>query len=248
MHASPSVLAVTCLAFEARIAAGRGVRVFCAGDRSRLPGRLDRAAAGDCLGIVSFGVAGGLDPALAPGDLVVASSVVAEDRRFVADDGWARALVAMLPGAVHASISGVEAPVADPAAKRSLRQLHRTAAVDTESHLAARVAARHRLPFAAVRVILDPATRRLPPAALLPLRPDGTADVRAVLRSVWREPAQVVDLLKIVTDASLAWSILARGRRLLGDGLGFPHVAVERGDVLASDESRLVAQPAAGSS
>ena len=66
MDTGHSVLAVTCLAFEARIAAGRGVRVFCASERDRLLARIDAAAAGGCCGIVSFGVAGGLDPCSCP--------------------------------------------------------------------------------------------------------------------------------------------------------------------------------------
>ena len=247
MDGGHPILAVTCLAFEARIAAGTGVRVFSATERPGLLARLEAATASGCCGIISFGVAGGLDPALAPGARVIATSVVTDTGRVRADEAWARALLAAMPGSVHADISGVDAPVADPAGKQALRRSHRTVAVDTESHIAAAVAARRGLPFAAVRVILDPARRRLPPAALLPLRRDGTADFLAVLRSVRQDPAQVPDLLKIIADASLAWSTLARGRRLLGDGFGFPRAATARADQIAAREPGILAQPAAGS-
>jgi hopanoid-associated phosphorylase len=247
MDAGHSVLAVTCLAFEGRIAAGRGVRIFCASERDRLSARIEAAAAGGCCGIVSFGVAGGLDPLLAPGDLVIASSVVTDQHRYRADEAWARALLAAVPGSVHADISGAEAPLADPADKRVLRRAHRTAAVDTESHIAAAVAARRGVPFAAVRVVLDPAHRSLPPAALVPLRRDGSADVRAVFGSVRKDLAQVPNLLRIVADASLAWSTLARGRRRLGHALGFPGaVARERAEI-AAEPAAMLAQSAAGS-
>ena len=227
------VLAVTCLAFEARIAAGRGVRVFCASERERLVERVDAA------------VAGGLDPGLAPGTRIVAASIVTDHGRHRADEAWARALLAALPGAVHADISGADAPVADPAGKRAMRRSHRTMAVDTESHVAAAVAASRGLPFAAVRVILDPAHRRLPPAALVPLRHDGRADVRAVLGSVRQDPAQLPDLLRIVADASLAWSTLARDRRRLGQAFAFPRaVAAPREETAAA---AILAQSAAGS-
>jgi adenosylhomocysteine nucleosidase len=247
MDTGHAVLAVTCLAFEGRIAAGGGVRIFCASERDRLPARIEAAATGDCCGIVSFGVAGGLDPLLLPGDLVIASSVVTDHDRYRTDEAWTRALLAAVPGSVHADISGADAPLVDPADKRALRQAHRTAAVDTESHIAAAVAARRGVPFAAVRVVLDPAHRSLPPAALVPLRRDGRADIGAVLDSVRRAPAQVPNLLRIVADVSLAWSTLARGRRRLGHALGFPRaVAPERAQI-AADAGAILAQSAAGS-
>jgi hypothetical protein len=62
-----------------------------------------------------------------------------------------------------------------------------------ESHIAAAEA--HGLPFAACGVIIDPAHRVLPPAALVNLRPDGTPDIAAVLRSVIRQPYQLPALL-----------------------------------------------------
>lgn len=247
MDAGHPVLAVTCLAFEARIAAGHGVRVFCATERRRLLARLEAAAASGCCGIVSFGVAGGLDPALAPGDRIIATSVVTDHGRYRADEAWARALLAALPGSVHADISGADAPLADPAEKLMLRRSHRTVAVDTESHIAASVAARRGVPFAAVRVVLDPAWRRLPPAALVPLLRDGAADVRAVLRSVRQQPAQVPNLLRIMADASFAWSALARDRRRLGHALGFPRAAAPYREEFAAGEAAILAQSAAGS-
>lgn len=247
MDTGQPVLAVTCLAFEGRIAAGRGVRIFCASERDRLPARIEAAAAGGCCGIVSFGVAGGLDPLLLPGDLVIASSVVTDQDRYRTDEAWARALLAAVPGSVHADISGADAPLSDPADKRALRQAHRTVAVDTESHIAASVAARRGVPFAAVRVVLDPAHRSLPPAALVPLRRDGRADVGAVLDSVRRVPAQVPNLLRIVADVSLAWSTLARGRRRLGHALGFPRAVAPQRAAIAAEAAAILAQSAAGS-
>lgn len=241
------ILAVTCLAFETRIAAGRGVRTFCASGRERLLDRVDAAAAAGCVGIVSFGVAGGLDPVLVPGDRIIATSVVTDAGRYRADEAWARALLAALPGSMRADISGVDAPIASPADKLALHRSHRTAAVDTESHIAAAVAARRGLPFAAVRVVLDPAHRRLPPAALVPLRHDGSADVRAVFGSVRRNPAQLPKLLRIIADASCAWSTLARDRQRLGPAFGFPRAAALQRDEIAEEAAVVLVQSAARS-
>lgn len=229
------------------MAAGPGVEVLCATHALQLRKQLQLATASAArCGVFSFGVAGGLDPALAPGDWIIASSVVSDAGRFRVDPEWATALMAALPGAVHADVAGIDSPLADPADKLRLRRRFGAVAVDTESHIAAAVAARQGLPFAAARVVLDPARRRLPPAALVPLRPDGTADVRAVLRSVWRTPSQLPRLLVLTAEGLLARAALAGGRERLGDSLGLPGAAQPE-ERFSPAEPELFAQPAASS-
>ncbi|MGA7489075.1 MAG: hypothetical protein WBW74_19300 [Xanthobacteraceae bacterium] len=237
MSTRGDVVAVTCLALEARIALGPGVSVIC-NHASQLVASLDRAAKRGASGIISFGIAGGLAPDLVAGDWVVGANVRTEREHFPTDRGWARALVEALPGAVHADIIGADAPVADPADKRRLHARTGAVAVDTESHIAARIAAAYRIPFAACRAVIDPAHSVLPPAAVIGLRHDGTPDVLAVLRSVMRQPRQLPALTRTALEARTAGAALRRGRRLLGVGLGFPYfseltvgdsVAVETG-------------------
>jgi hypothetical protein len=127
-----------------------------------------------------------------------------------------------LPEAVHADIAGADAPVADPDAKRRLRDATGATAVDMESHVAARIAADYDIPLAACRVVIDPVHRRLPPAALVGLKPKGTVDFLAVLRSIAQRPSQLPALLGIAFEARAAQAALVRGRRLLGARLGFP--------------------------
>ncbi len=81
-----------------------------------------------------------------------------------------------------------------------------------ESHVAARLAALHGLPFAALRVVADPAERSLPPAALVGMRPDGTTDIGAVLRSLGRAPRQLPGLIRTGLDARAAFSALKSSR------------------------------------
>jgi hopanoid-associated phosphorylase len=214
-------IAVTCLAFESRIAAGPGVAVLH-GHVPNLRTALENAIGRGCSGIISFGIAGGLAPDLEPGAWVVASGVVAAHKRYPTDRDWARRLLQALDCAVHADIAGVDAPVIEPVDKRRLRDATESIAVDMESHIAAAAAEAHGLPFAACRVIIDPAHRALPPAALVNLRPDGTPDIAAVLRSVLKQPRQLPALLRIAADARAAQLALRAGRRRLGAGLSFP--------------------------
>jgi adenosylhomocysteine nucleosidase len=213
-----SVIAVTGLAFEAKIAGG----VAVVRDGGRTTATLDAAIARGGRGIMSFGIAGGLAPGLQPGQWVVASTVVSERGRHEVDRPWSERLLNALPGALHAAIAGVDSPVRDALAKRALFVHTGALVVDMESHLAARIAAAHGLPFAACRVIIDPAHRDLPPAALLSLRPNGIPDWVAVLRSVVEQPNQLPGLMRLALDASIARAALRRGRAALGPSLAFP--------------------------
>src|SRR5215470_4772056 len=75
------VVAVTCLALEARIALGPGVAVIC-NHASELVAALEAAAKRGAAGIISFGIAGGLAPDLSAGDWVVGSGVRTEQGHF----------------------------------------------------------------------------------------------------------------------------------------------------------------------
>jgi hypothetical protein len=118
-------------------------------------------------------------------------------------------------------IVGVDEVLSHPAAKRALGAATGAAAADMESHVVADVAARHGLPFAVVRVIADPAGRSVPQAALAGMRPDGTMDVGACLRSLVRNPAEVPTLAWVAVDTARAMLRLSRCVQLAGPGLGF---------------------------
>jgi hopanoid-associated phosphorylase len=215
------IIAVTCLSFEAQVAAGPGVSVLF-GAAQRYVDKLEAAVEAGGSGIISIGIAGGLAPGLAPGDWVIASGVITDGGRIPTDSRWSQKLLSALPHAVHADISGVDAPVVAEADKRALHETHGTVACDMESHIAARIAARHGVPFAACRVIIDPAERTLPPAALVGMRADGRPDVFAVVRSLCQQPRQLFALLRVVADLRAARSALSDGRRRLSGNLSFP--------------------------
>jgi hopanoid-associated phosphorylase len=228
------VIVVVGLAFEARIAAGPGMRVICGGDGRDLPATIARAIAQGCQGLVSFGVAGGIAPALKPGDCIVASAVLSGQNLLPTDPQWSRRLLQVIPKPVHGMVLGVPATVADPADKRALHLRTGAVAVDMESHIVAKAAAEHRLPMAAIRVITDPAERALPKSALTATRPDGTIDVGGVLRSLLRQPREIGALFQSALDTRVAYASLRRGRELLGPGLGLPEF---QGDEIVAEQA-----------
>jgi hopanoid-associated phosphorylase len=215
------VIVVVGLAFEARIAAGPGVHVICSGDGRNLAAQISSAIVSQKFrGLISFGVAGGLAPDLRPGTCVVGSAILSGEARMPTDPTWSQKLMKAIPDAVHGLLVGVPAPVADPAAKRALYQKTGALAVDMESHIVAAVAAVHGLPVAAIRVITDPAVRALPEAAVAAMRPNGTTDIAAMIRSVVRRPQELPALMRTALDARAARATLMRGRQVLGPSLG----------------------------
>jgi hopanoid-associated phosphorylase len=216
------VIVVTGLAWEARIAEGPGVRaIIGAVDARRLAARLESEVARDACAIVSFGIAGGLAPHLAPGACIIARAIVTREARWTCDETWTLAMRERLAGTAEGDVAGSDVPVATSADKRAWHAATRALAIDTESHVAASIAAAHRLPFAAVRVVADPASRHLPAAALGALRAGGTIDHRRVLRSLARRPAQLPSLMRTAIDARAAFRALRRARSRLGARFGF---------------------------
>jgi adenosylhomocysteine nucleosidase len=163
------IIAVTGLKTEAKLIAGPRVRtVSGGGDAAGLIRALEVAVANKVSAIISFGVAGGLKPGLAPGSKLVARSVITEDGgRYHGDPVWSQRLSMVLGDATIADKVGIDAPVVGHADKHALHIKTGAHAADMESHIAAHIAAAHKLPFAAFRVVADPAYRQLPHAALV---------------------------------------------------------------------------------
>lgn len=237
----PRFVAVTGLAFEARIVAGPGVTVVCGGGQLELRRSLDAAIRKGCNGVLSFGIAGGVAPHLRPGACVVARTIISGQNRYPSDSAWAKSLIGTLRrrsvrgiGLQRVSfgdIVGSDAPVGTVAAKRRLYEDTGAVAVDMESHIAARIAVEHGVPFAAIRVITDPFDRELPPAALVATDADGSVNFPAILRSLRKHPGQVPMLLRLALDSWAARRALVPSRRFLGPNLGLPEFAEELLDV-----------------
>lgn len=220
------VLAVTGLAKEARLAAGPGVvAIGAGGNPQRLRALLEARTPPDCRAVVSIGIAGGLAPDLVPGDVVIATEIVARDRSYPSDGAIADALMGRLAGfgsVRRAAVAGVETAILAVADKADLHAHTGAAAVDMESQVAAAFAARHGLPFAAIRVVCDPAGRAIPAFAAQALKPNGEPDIVAVLTAILRDPRQIGTLVHLARDSGRAFAALKRCRPLLGASLGVP--------------------------
>ncbi|HZV20311.1 MAG TPA: phosphorylase [Hyphomicrobiales bacterium] len=219
-HETRPVIAAVGLDFEARAVRGPGVAVIYGQSRSKYLQELHSKARLGARGVISFGIAGGISPRLRPGDIVVAEAVVTASGIFHTSREWSRALRQALPKAHYMPIFGAEAPVLTVLEKEALWSATGAGTVDMESSAAAEVAAHHKLPFAALRVVLDPAHRPIPLSAIAGARADGKTDGTAVLRSLMRRPQDFRGVLRLANDTRIATQALFRCRQSLGPFLG----------------------------
>jgi hopanoid-associated phosphorylase len=180
-----------------------------------------RLVAEGATGLISFGTAGGLAPKLAAGDVVVATEVSgASGGAVAAERSWSDALAAAASAgglALHlGAVRAVDRPVTAAEAKAALYRAGGSLAVDMESGAVARAARDAGLPFAVLRVIVDPSERDLPPAAVAAMAPGGTIDFGGLAKEIWREPRQISGLLALAWDAAVARRALGRAAALLG--------------------------------
>jgi adenosylhomocysteine nucleosidase len=155
--------------------------------------------------LVSFGLAGGLNPALRPGMLVIPAEIVTAGRRYATDP----ALTRWLGGPAY-SLFAVPDIIVTAAAKLAAHAATGADAIDLESGAVAAVAAEHGIGCAALRAICDPAERSLPPAALIALSGTGRIVLARVLLAVLRRPGQMAGLLQLGRDAAVARAGLVR--------------------------------------
>lgn len=217
------ILIVTGLVQEARIAAGPGMAVICSSsDPKQLRALLTVVDPATIRGVISFGVAGGLDPSLRSGDVVVATEVMAGDARWLAGLALNEQLIASVASGrrrvIRGGLAGVEDVVVAQASKAALRLETGAAAVDMESHIAAAYAAQAGLPFAALRVISDPASRALPALARSAIKPNGDIDLRKIFRGIVRNPRTLHALVSTGIDFNRALRSLRGCRSFLLGG------------------------------
>ena len=205
---------------EARLLSGG--RVVCSGGIPVTARRLaDQLLREGAAGLVSFGIAGGLDARLSTGTLVVGSAVAANGEAIPAEVDWCRRLSQALPSAVSGIICGAEAVAATAAAKQALQRQSGGLVVDLESGAVAEACRLAGKPFAVLRAVADPAGRAVPTLAMAGLGPDGRTRPWAVAGGLARRPWELPALIRLGVETGAALRALSAAAGLLGPALGF---------------------------
>ena len=170
-------------------------------------------------GVLSFGLCGGLDPSLTPGDLVVGSTVLTGHRRLACEAKWVAQLAKSFPEAIVGAVLGADFIVESSDAKAQLRSRTGAIAADMESHRVALAASEAGVPFVVLRAVSDGAADSLPLSAQAGFRPDGSVDVLSVVQGLLRRPRELPALLRTARHADAGFKALATAAR--GDILRF---------------------------
>lgn len=171
--------------------------------------------------VISCGLAGGLDPKLVPGDVVLASSVRDEvGDTLAADERVLRAARAALQADGAGKLAEGELLCATEVAataddKRALAAPGRLA-IDLESWAAANAAEKAGIPWLAFRVVIDPVDASLPAFT----REAHTSYVVPALRHALRGPSAIKELLQLGQQARTAGHSLERALRRIAPILG----------------------------
>jgi adenosylhomocysteine nucleosidase len=180
--------------------------IGCAGAESTARALIDAGAGA----LLSFGMAGGLDPTLDAGAICVPSEVISFDgARFLTAQGWAKRVSASLTGSVAGGKLLTSAHAIGTIEDKARAYLETGAAlVDMESLGVARIAAVHGVPFIAVRVIVDTAADALPAAVASATR-DGRVRIGRLIRALARSPADLGAILRLARRYRAATRSLA---------------------------------------
>ncbi len=146
-------------------------------------------------------MAGGLDPALAAGTIFLPDEVISSAGATIATardwrERLASALATRRP-VTRGRLLTSRTAVGSPAEKAALFRATGAVAVDMESLAIAEVASTHRLPFIAVRVIVDSAADALPQAVTAAADNEGHLQIWRLMGALARTPADLAPLLRL---------------------------------------------------
>jgi len=162
---------------------------------------------GGAQALVSWGMAGGLDPAFTPGTIFLPSEVISPDgaTALPTEQTWREQLGTRMaqqePGQHRPVTSGrlltTPKAVGTGADKAMLFQRTGAVAVDMESLAIAEVARARQVPFIAVRVIVDSAGDTLPRAVTAAADSEGHLRIGRLLASLARTPGELPALIRL---------------------------------------------------
>lgn len=162
--------------------------------------------------VISAGFAGGLDPRLKRGEIVMADSLISTDsRRLAIDLKISPESIATSKGLHIGPCVASDKILHRPADKSALGRRTGALAVDMESWAVGEVCRQAKTRFLAIRVISDTVDDELPADVETLARQTSTASrLGAAAGAIFRRPSSIKDMLKLKEDALVFSDRLAR--------------------------------------
>ena len=151
--------------------------------------------------LISWGVAGGLNPTHKCGDLIVSNRCVSEKGQEIFYRGntakdYIRRLETVVP-ATSGKVTTVFKAVTSAQRKKSLFQQTKADIVDMESHSIAKVAQANSIEFILVKAVIDEASDDVPNAFLECADEFGKPKLTKTFSVIWKQPGSISSLLKL---------------------------------------------------
>jgi adenosylhomocysteine nucleosidase len=174
-----------------------------------------------------FGVAGGLDPRLGSGALMIPAELIDDaGKRYSADPAWRARLMQAVAGRCRGEpLLTVRVPLLTPRAKAAARERHGAAAVDMEGAAVALIAGQHGVPFLMVRAVADTALHVIPPALAAAVDRFGRPRPRALIGALLRRPRLLLSLPGLARSMSQSMRALRLVVELAGPDLAWARPA-----------------------
>lgn len=164
--------------------------------------------------LISWGVAGALEPSLITGDVLIPDLIIMEHEHFSPSSRWTDNIKAHLAKTLPNIKSGGICTTTEICAATENKQnlLHKTGAqaVEMESAAIAKLACEKNIDFIAVKAISDEADTAIPDAVLSGIDNAGTLDLLSFLNSCCRRPGQVLQIIKTASDYKKALNTLKK--------------------------------------
>ena len=175
--------------------------------------------------LVSWGVAGSLDPRLVAGDIVLPVDVLDVDgQHYHVNQDWHTTLTNKLnhPGVYSGGrLVSTHAVQQDARLKSELQQATQAMAVDMESAAVAKVAFNSNMPFVVIRSIFDTISMRIPASSANATDQYGNVSIPKLVSGLMKNPVELLQYPKLINSYTKAKTSLQRVVELCGNELCF---------------------------
>ena len=149
--------------------------------------------------LISWGVAGALDPEINSGDLVIANSIISKDKTVQTASEWNKKLSSFFSNSeqnvLNADISSGNEICASIEDKKNLFTNTGAVAVDMESAAIAEIASSNHLDFIVIRSVADKADTAIPEAVLKHTDNLGNPEIFKFISSCISKPKQINEIM-----------------------------------------------------
>ncbi|MBL8686939.1 MAG: hypothetical protein JNK86_05685 [Alphaproteobacteria bacterium] len=172
-------------------------------------------------GIISFGFAGGLDPSIPVGGIIIPTAIRTIDNLlFEVHRNWRKKIIHLMAGIriYSGTMLGSDNPIIEKKIKADIYHKFGTIAVDMESHVVASICNKNDVPFCAIRVVIDTANTSLSKQTADIMQKDGSISVSRAIKTILNYPRALKELMILGKQYHHAYRQLNNVARL-----GFPN-------------------------